>query len=278
MEKNFVKIKWLYFLPFFCLTAVASPSASSAQVVDFEDLTLSSESFYNGADGAGGFTSQGAFFNNNYNPTFQSWSGWSYSNTTDTTTPGFLNQYSAYTGGGFNGSSNYGVAFTFAPGSAYIDLPTGFSAKSAQITNTTYAALSILNGDQFAKKFGGASGNDPDFFLLKITGLDAANQQTGSVDFYLADYRFTDNSQDYLVDTWNLVDLSSLGGATKLSFAVTSSDIGPFGLNTPAYFALDNLTLEPSNVATVPEPFVVPSLLGFAAFGIGSLKRKLKQS
>lgn len=126
---------------------------------------------------AGGFTSQGAFFNNNYNPTFQSWSGWSYSNTTDTTTPGFLNQYSAYTGGGFNGSSNYGVAFTFAPGSAYIDLPTGLSAKSARITNTTYAALSILNGDQFAKKFGGASGNDPDFFLFNITGLDAANQQ-----------------------------------------------------------------------------------------------------
>ncbi|NET62291.1 MAG: DUF4465 domain-containing protein [Symploca sp. SIO2E6] len=220
--------------------------ALAQEVVDFEDLTLSPESFYNGSDGAGGFTSKGVFFNNSYNPTFDSWSGWSYSNTTDTTTPGFTNQYSAFTGSGFNGSSNYGIAFTFSPGDAYIDVPTGFSVNSARITNTTYAALSMLNGDQFAKKFGGPSGNDPDFFLLTITGLDDSNAVVGTVDFYLADYRFADNSQDYILDTWELLDLSSLTDATRLSFALTSSDVGSFGMNTPAYFALDDLTLDSS--------------------------------
>src|SRR5690348_4925282 len=73
----------------------ASPSAV-AQTIDFEDLTVAPQSFYNGSDGAGGFVSQTAFFNNNYDSQFGSWSGWSYSNQTDVTTAGFMNQYSAY--------------------------------------------------------------------------------------------------------------------------------------------------------------------------------------
>ncbi|MDF5732833.1 MAG: DUF4465 domain-containing protein [Rhizonema sp. PD38] len=273
-----MKINFLSCLLSIGLVTVTSPSVLAQQVVvDFKDLNLPEESFYNGSDGANGFKSRGAFFNNSYNPTFGSWSGWSYSNTTDKTTPGFLNQYSAYTGGGFDGSSNYGVAFTFNPGSAYIDLPTDFSVKSAQITNTTYAVLSILNGDQFAKKFGGTSGNDPDFFLLTITGLDAANAPVGIVDFYLADYRFVDNSQDYIVNTWQPVDLSGLKQATRLSFALTSSDVGSFGLNTPAYFALGNLTLERSNATKVQEPSSALSLLAFGAFGASlMLHRKQK--
>lgn len=260
------------------LVTIAPPPVL-AQTVDFEDLSLAPNSFYNGADGAGGFTSRGAFFNNNYNSTFGSWSGWSYSNTTDTTTPGFTNQYSAYTGGGANGSSNYGVAYTFSPGDAYIDIPTGLSPQSVQITNTTYAALSILNGDQFAKRFGGATGNDPDFFQLTITGINQQGAVIGNVDFYLADYRFSDNSQDYLVNTWETVDLSSLANATRLSFAVTSSDIGPFGLNTPAYFALDNLVLSLSNSTSVPDYSSVSGLLAFGALGsFWTWKRSLKRN
>lgn len=88
------------------------PRSAESVVVNFEDLSLAPNSYYNGADGAGGFTSQCTFFNNSYNQQYKSWSGWSYSNTTDTTTPGVSNQYSAYTGGGFRGSKNYGVAYT----------------------------------------------------------------------------------------------------------------------------------------------------------------------
>jgi hypothetical protein len=262
-----MKIRLLSFLLFVSLVTVASPSADAKQitslptsvppetlllthvgrtVIDFEDLTLSPNSFYNGSDNAGGFTSRGAFFPNSYNSTYQSWSGWSYSNTTDTTTPGFTNQYSAITGSGFDGpNSNYAVAFTFNPGDAYINLPTGTTPKSIRITNTTYAVQSMLNGDQFAKKFGGVSGNDPDFFLLTITGLNDANQVIGTVNFYLADYRFTNNSQDYILTKWRRINLSGLSGATKLSFSLTSSDNGPYGMNTPAYFAADYLEVVP---------------------------------
>ena len=43
------------------------------------------------------------------------WSGWTHSNRVDTTTPGFDNQYSAFAGGGAQGSSNYAIAYLGAP-------------------------------------------------------------------------------------------------------------------------------------------------------------------
>ena len=47
------------------------------------------DTFDNGADGAGGFTHYGRFFNNNYDTAWASWSGWALSNRTDDTTAGF---------------------------------------------------------------------------------------------------------------------------------------------------------------------------------------------
>ena len=61
------------------------------------------------------------------------------------------------------------------------------------------------------------------------------------MDVYLADYRFADNSLDYILDTWTFVDLKPLGEVATLEFALSSSDTGDFGMNTPAYFCLDTL-------------------------------------
>jgi len=231
---------------------ISASEAASGSVVDLEDLALAPGSFYNGSDGAGGFTSRGAFFNNTFTDFgggFTAWSGWSYSNVTDSTAPGFANQYSAIAGGGVDRSANYAVAFASAPGDATIELPASLAPGSIRVTNTTYAYLSMLHGDPFAKKFGGTTGDDPDYFLLTITGLDDVGGGVGTVETYLADYRFADNALDYLVDTWAEVDLSSLAGATTLSFGLESTDMGPFGMNTPAYFAIDNLLLVPEPAA-----------------------------
>lgn len=252
------------------LLAVAAPA--SAEIIDLEDLILPDvNTFYNGADGAGGFVSRGAVFNNLFTDFggFTAWSGWSYSNVIDVTTPGFLNQYAAYhlPDGGGDASPNYAVGFAFHPGDAFILLPPETVPLSVRITNTTYAALSMLQGDEFAKRFGGDSGDDPDFLLLSITGLDAFDQPTGAVEFYLADYRFDDNSLDYVVNGWTTVDLTSLGAATTLSFALFSSDVGDFGINTPTYFALDNLEVGGGiieDVVSMPEPGTL-GLLGVGA-------------
>ena len=70
--------------------------------------------------------------------------------------------------------------------------------QGAWITNTTYAALSMLKGDRFAKKFGGDSGNDRG--LVLVVHLRRQTPVRRVVDFYLADYRFNDNSHDFIVD------------------------------------------------------------------------------
>jgi hypothetical protein len=220
---------------------------AAADWIDFEDLFLPPKSYYNGSDGAGGFLSQGAIFNNDYNTKYQSWRGWAYSNTTDVQTPSFLNQYSAFAlpNGGGDGSANYGVAFNYAMGDAYVILPEGTRPTSARITNTTYAALTMLLGDPFAKKFGGPTGTDPDWFVLSIYGVDEEFNLTGWTYFVLADYTFEDSRLDYIVAEWTTVDLTPLGNARYLLFDLNSSDVGKFGMNTPAYFALDNLRVEP---------------------------------
>ena len=64
-------------------------------------------------------------------------------------------------------------------------------------------------------------------------------------------FRFVDNAQDYIVDDWTWVDLTGLGPIVGLEFTMSSSDVGEFGMNTPSYFAMDN----------VPEPTTLGLLL-----------------
>ena len=114
----------------------------------------------------------------------------------------------------------------------------------------------MLDGDAFARQFGTSPnpadppGSYPDWLLVTIRGFDAGAVETGSIDFFLADYTFVDDSLDYVVDGWDYVDLTPLGAVRSLTFELSGSDSGEFGLNTPAYFAIDNLLVpEPSSAA-----------------------------
>lgn len=252
---------------------LALPAQAANNVSTFDDLLLGAESHF-GPTAPAVFTSGAATFGYNYTDWGGCcWDGWTYSNHTDVATAGFENQYSSYAGSGAQGSANYGLAYV-ADLSSGVDvaLSAAGGVSGAWFSNTTYAALSMRDGDGFAKKFGGASGNDADYLLLTITGLSSSGQATGSVDFYLADYRFADNSQDYIVKGWSFVDLSGLGAVSKLNFKLSSSDNGAFGMNTPAYFAMDGLT---AAAAAVPEPSaLLLSLAGVAALALA--RRRLR--
>ena len=47
-----------------------------------------------------------------------------------------------------------------------------------------------------------------------------------------------------ILNTWKKVDLSELGYVTSIGFSVSSTDTGDWGMNTPAYFCIDKLTVE----------------------------------
>lgn len=233
-------------------TAVVAYAGDST----FESVPLAPESYYNGSDLAGGFSDGGNWFVNNYSTQYSSWDGFACSNITDTASSGLDAQYNAITGGGEGGSSNYAVGYLGYTMPPTIQLGAESVLDGAYFSNSSYAYYSMRDGDAFAKKFGGATGNDPDWFLLTITGLTAGGGTTATaVEFYLADFRFADSGLDYILDEWVWVDLSSLGPVTGLQFAMSSSDTGTWGMNTPGYFVMDNLA--------VPEPTSL-ALLGLA--------------
>ncbi len=210
----------------------------NAQTADFEDLSLNTESYWNGSDGTGGFYSGGFAFSNNYNSDWSSWDGFAYSNITTTTVSGAGAQYNAITGSGADGSEIYAVAYisSFAANPPTITLDTEQVLSGAFFTNNNYAFYSMRDGDDFAKKF---TDEDNDWFMVTITGFDDDGLETGTKEFMLAD-------GTSIVNTWKWVDLSGLGAVKQLIFELSSSDNGDYGMNTPAYFCMDNFNNEDS--------------------------------
>lgn len=210
------------------------------ETADFEDVLLSEEGVWIPAEtGSNTMISHSWNFTNFYESYF--WGGFTTSNHSDTTVTGLDAQYTAVTGCGFDNSSQYAVAYALGS-------PTEVSPVDGKpcvvtgcyVTNNLWAYQSVVEGDGMATPFGGASGNDPDYFLLGAIGKNADGQTIDTAFFYLADYRFSDNSQDYVVNTWEWFDLSVLGEVASISFYLESTKVNSWGMVTPAYFCMDN--------------------------------------
>ncbi len=216
---------------------------AQGSIATFDELPLSANSFWNGSDLSANNIVQGdLIFPTNWDTSFGGYlaSGFAYSNMTDSVTSSFANIYSAKPASGFNNSANYAITY----GDWFFETSTPLVLNSARITNSTFAFNSMRDGDNFAKKFGGSTGNDPDFFSVTFTGyLNGQPAPNGNpVTFYLADFRFEDNSLDYIVRDWRLVDLSPLGTyVDSITYNFASSDNGEFGINTPTYFCIDQV-------------------------------------
>ena len=218
----------------------------------FENIGLKQNTYWagsvTGADTT--LTSGNGEFANYYNTTYAYWSGgWAMSTMTDSTTAGYTNLYSARTGSGFN-SATYAVG-TMGSSIGLTNVAKGGIVNGVYVTNGTYAALSMKHGDAFAKRFGDTTGTHchcpqntyGDWFKLTIRNWFNGKLGQDSVEFYLADYRFgNDTAKDYIVNKWSWVDLTSLGNSDSLVFNLSSSDNSAYGMNTPAYFCIDNFT------------------------------------
>ncbi len=245
----------------FSALLLGATAVKGQTVATFDDLTLTKpDTFYVNYSAPGadvGFNDGLGHFHTIFDTSagYSYWDGgFLYSNMTDSVTNGFLNQYSAKTAIGYNNSANYAVAYcsdpiTFATNMRMTlrSAAVGQPVMGFYITNSTYAYNSMAPGypaQTPAKKFGNG-----DWFLLTIKGYTSGALTADSVNFYLADLRFTDTTMNYIVKTWDWVNLLPLGHVDSLYFNLSSSDNGMFGMNTPAYFCMDNFTTNETDVA-----------------------------
>ncbi len=238
-------------------------------VVDFDgQSTTGNNTYYRPTeDGTYDWTDKDATFSMQVDYDGAAWDGMTYSSVLDTTTPGYTNQYAVSGDGmGMGDGGSYAIFFQPFSNRSAITLPTATTVRGFYANNTTYAALAILNGEGSARAFTTESN---DWFKLTIEGFDGTDNSLGMVDFLLADYT---GETGELVDDWTFVDLASLGDNVKsLQFALSSTDNGAWGMNTPAYFAMDDLT-----VAAIPEPGTIALMLvGFG--GMVGFRRRLKR-
>ena len=169
------------------------------------------------------------------------WGGFTASNRTDLNQTGLNAQYTAAPGCGYDGSAQYAVAYTMGVQTdVYATDGQLHTVTGCYVTNNLWTYEDMLQGGYGEPPYGGYSGNDPDWFKVTATGKNASGQTVGTLDFYLADFRFANNEEDYILNTWEWFDLSPLGDVATISFSLSSSRGSGYNMITPAYFCMDN--------------------------------------
>ena len=172
------------------------------------------------------------------------WSGGiAISTWNDKETAGYRNQCSVYYGDSGKGNGGHDNSATFAVGNmnSYMSFDADMERviKSAYFTNGTYASLSMMNSDESGAKKHSYEGKD--WFKLIIEGYDKEGKLTGKTECMLSDFR--EKNSPGILTKWQKTDLSCLGKVNKVIFKFEGSDIGQYGLNTPAYFCMDDIII-----------------------------------
>lgn len=214
----------------------------------FEGFSLPNNSYYKDTTGADWQTANAIFrydWDNSYGGYWAG--GAAYTNLKDSTNGNYTNLYGCIAYNGYANSNYYATL----QNNAIIVLKSPYQIVDGfYITNTTYAAKVVKYGNMFSRAFGDTTGTGcgcpqgsyPDWFKVVVRGYKNGVMLNDSVEFYLADYRFSNNSLDYIVWNWQWVNCSSLGQVDSIQFFMSSSDTGPWGMNTPAFFSIDNFT------------------------------------
>ena len=242
------------------ITALLSFSLlAKAQITEgFENSMLDTVKLLNGSDGLRMhyFNTGEMTFPVKWDTTYKYWaSGWAMSKIIDNTieNPNFTKHlYSAAPG--FGVENGNGKAFMVGQSGSFFFLQRrnsgDFPLKGFYVSNSTYAYNSMKFGDNFAKKFTPA---DYDTFVLSVK-VYTKDSFIAEKRVYLADFRLGINS--YIASNWIEVIMPLSGDS--ITFTLESSDNGDFGMNTPAYFALDEITLiGPASVKKIPSQNVL---------------------
>lgn len=183
-----------------------------------------------------------------------SWGSWAYWNggaaisnySADISVGGYETQlaipYSVQGTSGHAGSENFCVCYGYEDTSGFgSDARPIFTfgdgeervIEYAYINNTAYFLHSVTQGDGFNN----AAGSDT-FIDLVAQGFDSNGEPTGEVTLRLV------GDGKYITE-WTKMDLTNLGpiATLKFDFRASEDQMGDYGLNTPAYFAIDDIAV-----------------------------------
>lgn len=230
------------------LTCYSARSLQAGSIVDFEDVDLAGQQYQ-------------------FSPTLngisiQSNSPWGATHAvsrkqtlTDIQTYWANGDDTVVSTGGANGSQQWFAAYNFSPGDVIFVAPAATTIASVSINNTALVDHTVRNGLFQARAF-----QPNDFLRVRFLGMNPANQPSGLFTQWidLASY----GTSLYVLSQWTTVDLTPLD-TNRIAMEIQGSDMHPqFGLNTPAYLAVDNLRL-----SNIPEPSSLSLLL--VACGLG---------
>lgn len=233
--------------------AVAMAETSTS---DFEDINLGENVYDMGESANGKFTSGDFNFVNNYSvseygPYFDGFTISSSTSTAFDSDTYLVDQFNSCVGSGADNSSQYAViswsSYASQPNAIYHKENKLFTPQSVALTNAAYAFNVIRTGNYYSRKF-----TDKDVFTLKFLGYKE-NEATGtSVEVNLAE-------AGMLQFAWKTIDLTDLGEVDEIRFEMSSTDVGDWGMNTPAYFCIDNFVAEISNATSAKSTQTVVS-------------------
>ncbi len=224
--------------------------------ISFNGLELEANSAWYGQDMKGKASDDGMTFNttftagiatfaNQYNKAWNGFNDFGYSNKVGTDYESVDltdNIEKGFTAMNATGEDKYLVLYpnvdaSYQPMAGIINFSKNIKINNIIINNNIWAYTSILNGDDVAAtKF-----KEGDWFKVTFTGVDAEGKEIGGQDFYLADYR---GGKSKIISDWTTVDLSGFGTIKQLKITFDSSDKNDFGLNTPSYVAIKEITYD----------------------------------
>lgn len=232
---------------YFALDGLTVSDVEPLKVATFEDVEIAEpESVLHLA--ASGAIKSGSF---NFTQEVADYGDWGVyyfgnlpTNKSDNTFESYLDAEKSASGGAYEGA-NFNVWTLSYNGLDGITLDHASVVPGFFINNTAYDVNSMTQGDGYAKKF-----MAEDWFKLTITAsLNGADVNAQVVVELAAEGKY--------INEWTYVDLSALGEVDAIKFALSSSDTGEAGMNTPAYFAMDNFGAEK------PEGYVEPEKAEF---------------
>ena len=231
----------------FAAALMSTAMFAQLQVATFEDVTIGAPESVLHLSESGAIQS-GSFSFTQEVADYGEWGVYYFgnlpSNKSDNEFVSYLDAEKSASGGAYEGENfNVWTASYYAANGITLEEPTvvpGFF-----INNSAYAVNSMCNGDSYAKKF-----DKDDWFRLTI---GAMRNGEGIYSIVVVDLA----ADGEYIDKWTYVDLSEFGKVDAIYFTLTSSDTGDYGMNTPAYFCIDNFG------ATVPAGYVEPERAKF---------------